>query len=216
VQHACSLRERSLEELLWSAVASRLEGLVVLRDRDGLRHGVWIHAGFVVGVHVAGRFDPLLDLLRRQEALSAHGYRACVDALWSSATRSGSLAMQLGGVPRAAVRDALKQQTCERMTALLELAMERGHDAWFEPRTVAVAEMSVRMPLGALLRQVPQGQRPDRPAAPPARDRSEERRRLRELAKRLHPDRNSHLDPETRRALEHDLARATAQYHGFA
>ncbi len=185
----------------------------MLRDRDGLRHGVWIHGGFVVGVHVAGRFDPLLDLLRKHGTLSAHGYRACVDALWSSPTRSGSLAMQLGGVPRAAVRDALKQQTCERMTALLELAAERGHDAWFEPRTVPLADMSVRMPLGALLRQVPQAQRPHEPAA---RDRAEGRRRLRELAKRLHPDRNGHLDPETRRALEHDLARATAQYHGFA
>jgi hypothetical protein len=121
--------------------------------------------------------------------------------------------MQLGGVSRPAVRDALRQQTCERMTALLELAMERGHDAWFEPQTVAVADMSVRMPLGALLRQVPQ---PQRPAEPGSRDRAAERKRLRELAKRLHPDRNSHLDAETRRALEHDLARATAQYHGFA
>jgi hypothetical protein len=212
VQDARSLRERSLEELLWTAITSRLEGLVVLRDRDGLRHGVWIHGGFVVGVHVAGRFDPLLDLLRKHGALTAHGYRACVDALWSSPARSGSLAMQLAGVARPVVRDALKQQTAGRMMALLELAMERGHDAWFEPRTVAIADMSVRMPLGALLRQVPA----PKAAAPAPRDRSLERKRLRELAKRLHPDLNAHLDADTRRALEHDLARATAQYHGFA
>jgi hypothetical protein len=71
------------------------------------------------------------------------------------------------------------------------------------------------MPLGALLRQVP-GVHTPAAHRPEPRDRSEERKRLRELAKRLHPDRNAHLPAETRRALENDLARATAQYHGFA
>jgi hypothetical protein len=104
--------------------------------------------------------------------------------------------MQLAGVARPVVRDALKQQTVGRMTALLELAMERGHDAWFEPRTVPVADMSVRMPLGALLRQAPA----PKAAASAPRDRTAERTRLRELAKRLHPDLNSHLDADTRRA----------------
>lgn len=211
---ARSLRERSLEELLWLAVSERAEGLVVLRDRDGLRHGVWVHGGFVVGVHVAGRFDPLLDLLRKHGALTPHAYRACVDALWRSGSRSGALAMEVAGVARPVVRDVLRAQTEERMSALLELALDRGHDAWLEPCDVPVAEMSVRMPLGALLRKIPGSG--TAPKAPPTTSREDARRKLRELARRLHPDLNAHLDVETRRALELDLARATAQYHGFA
>jgi hypothetical protein len=171
-------------------MAARAEGLVVLRDRDGLRHGVWVQRGYVVGVHVAGRFDPLLDLLRRHGALSAHGYRACVDALWSSGVRSGSLAMEVAGVERAVVRDALRRQSYERMAALLELALFR-HAPGAAPRSAVV---------------------------PPAEsdDRDQARRQLRELARRLHPDLNGHLDAEQRRALEADLSRATARYHGFA
>jgi hypothetical protein len=195
-------------------MAARAEGLVVLRDRDGLRHGVWVQGGYVVGLHVAGRFDPLLDLLRRHGDLSAHGYRACVEALWSSGARSGSLAMEVAGVDRAVVRDTLRRQSYERMAALLELALERGHDAWLEEQRVPSSEVSVRLPLGALFRHAPGGARAARPAEP--EDREQARRRLRELARRLHPDLNGHLDAEQRRALELDLSRATARYHGFA
>jgi curved DNA-binding protein CbpA len=41
------------------------------------------------------------------------------------------------------------------------------------------------------------------------------KRRLRSLAKTLHPDRHPHLAPDARRALERELAEATARYHGF-
>jgi hypothetical protein len=209
------VRERSLEELLWQVMSARAQGLVVLRDRDGLRHGVWVQGGYVVGVHVAGRFDPLLDLLRRHGSLSAHGYRACVDALYSAGVRSGSLAMEVAGVDRAVVRDALRRQSYERMAALLELALTRGHDAWLEEGDVPGHEVSVRMPLGALFRHAPGAPRARQPA-PQSADREQARRRLRELARRLHPDLNGHLDAEQRRALEADLSRETARYHGFA
>jgi len=217
VQTVRPLSERSLEELLWEAVAARKEGLVLLRDRDGLRHGVWVHGGYVVGVLVAGRFDPLLDLLRQRGALDADAYRRCVSELWQKPTRSGAVAMELAGVARNLVRDALREQACLRMAALLEIAGSRGHDACFEPCSVPMTEMSVRLPLGALLRKVP-GHDPSAHThpTPVAIDPSLARRRLRELAKRLHPDRNRHLPPEERAARAADLARATAAYHGFA
>lgn len=212
VESARLVSERSLEELLWLSLSARAEGLVVLRDRDGLRHGVWVHGGFVVGVHVAGRFDPLLDLLRKRGALDVHAYRVCIDQLWRTGARSGAIAMDVAFVPRQLVREALRQQTCERLEALLEIAASRGHDACLEPRAVPHAEVSVRMPLGAVLRGAPSAIR----RAPEQPSREEARRQLRSLAKRLHPDRNAHLDPETQKALERDLARATAAYHGFA
>lgn len=215
VQTPRPLHERSLEELLWEAVSTRAEGLVVMRCRDGLRHGVWVHGGYVVGVHVAGRFDPLLDLLRQRGALDAHAYRACVDSLWQKPSRSGVIAMELAGVTRPAVRDALREQACQRLASLLEIAATRGHDACFEARAVPMTEMSVRLPLGALLRKVP-GMEPEPPVPAAVPDRAQARRRLRELAKRLHPDRNRHLAPEERAARAQDLARATAAYHGFA
>jgi hypothetical protein len=214
METARSLRERSLEELLWQAVSARASGLVVLRDRDGLRHGVWVCGGFVLGVHVAGRFDPLLDVLRKHGALSPQAYRACVNALWRTGTRSGALAMEIAGVARPVVRDALKQQLCERMSALLEIAASRGHDAWLELREVPEAETSVRVPLGTLLRNIPG--MPVQVPASPRLDKEAARKQLRELAKKLHPDRNGHLDEATRKSLEGDLARATALYHGFA
>ncbi len=187
-----------------------------MRDRDGLRHGVWIHGGYVVGVHVAGRFDPLLDLLRQNGALDAHAYRACVASLWQKPSRSGAIAMELAGVARQAVRDALRQQACLRVAALLEIAATRGHDACFEAGPVPMTEMSVRLPLGALLRKVPGAEaKSSYQPSPISLDRSHARRRLRELAKRLHPDRNRHLAPEERAARAADLARATAAYHGF-
>lgn len=214
METARSLRERSLEELLWQTLAQRREGLVVLRDRDALRHGVWVQAGFVVGVHVAGRFDPLLDLLRREGALSPAGYRACVEALWRGGARAGALAIELGGAQRAVVRDALKAQVCARMQALLAIAETRGHDARFEPCPVPDAEQSVRMPLGSLLRGMQASAVEAAPTSGEERDRA--RRKLRELARELHPDRHGHLDLAARQRLEREMAAATAAYHGFA
>jgi hypothetical protein len=208
------LAERSLEELLWQVLSARREGLVALRDRDGLRHGVWTHGGFVVGVHVAGRFDPLLDILRLEGALTPATYRACVEALWRSSSRSGAIAIEVAGVGRPLVRDALKTQATARMQALLAIAETRGHDAHFEPCDVPAAELSVRMPLGSLLRaaQSNPGENLQKQQSP---SRDEARRKLRELALRLHPDRHAHLAPAAQKLLEREMAEATAAYHGF-
>ncbi|MFT3922739.1 MAG: J domain-containing protein [Myxococcales bacterium] len=210
------LSERSLEELLWTTLAAREDGLVVLRDRDGLRHGVWVQSGFVVGIHVAGRFDPLLDVLRREGALTSHAYASCVQALWRPDMRSGSVAMEVAGVDRAVVRAALRRQMLERMAALLEIAARNGHDGSFEAGNVPEGEVSLRMPLGALLRAVQRQEGPAPAVRSPSADRSEARRQLRALAKELHPDRHAHLDPAARRSLERALAEATAAYHGLA
>jgi hypothetical protein len=213
VENPRSLRERSLEELLWQTLSQRCEGLVALRDRDGLRHGVWVQAGYVVGVHVAGRFDPLLDRLRREGALSAASYRACVEAAWRDGARAGALAIQIGGASRAVVRDALRAQVCARLAALLEIAETRGHDARFEACRVPAAEQSVRMPLGSLLRGAQAREAPAPLSAGTERDQA--RRKLRELARELHPDRHGHLDAGARQRLEREMAAATAAYHGF-
>ncbi len=211
------LRERSLEELLWQVLAQKREGLVALRDRDGLRHGIWTHGGFVVGIHVAGRFDPLLDLLRREGALNPGAYQKCVEALWRGGCRSGALAVEIAGVARPLVRDALKAQATARMAALLEIAETRGHDACFEPGDVPAAELSVRLPLGSLLRAAGREPRsPEDVSAKRPESREEARRRLRALARTLHPDKHVHLDAATRRLLEVQMAEATAAYHGFA
>lgn len=210
------LRERSLEELLVQVLSQKLEGLVVLRDRDGLRHGVWIHGGFVVGIHVAGRFDPLLDLLRRDGALDPAAYRSCVEALWRSGLRSGAIAVEIAGVARPLVRDALKAQATARMRALLEIAELRGYDASFEPGDVPATEMSVRLPLGSLLRSTERTPLSAATTMCPPNSRDEARRRLRELARTLHPDKHTHLDLATQKRLESEMAAATAAYHGFA
>jgi hypothetical protein len=220
VEAARTLRERSLEELLWLVLSHKGEGLVALRDRDGLRHGVWVHAGFVVGIHVAGRFDPLLDLLRREGALNPSAYKRCVEALFCSPSRSGAIAVEIAGVARPLVRDALKAQATARMRALLAIAETRGHDACFEPRDVPATEMSVRLPLGSLLRAAGRSSGTEPPAqvdaGTPAPDREQARRQLREIARRLHPDKHAHLDAAARKLLEVEMAAATAAYHGFA
>jgi hypothetical protein len=149
-----------------------------------------------------------------------------VEALWRSPARSGALAVEIAGIGRALVRDALKTQATERMRCLLEIAESRGHDARFEACDVPAAELSVRMPLGSLLRAASLGPHADPsasnadaplPSPPQVPDpREAARRKLRALARTLHPDRNGHLDPESQRALEREMAEATAAYHGFA
>jgi hypothetical protein len=210
------LTQRSFEELLWQVLARREQGLAVLRDRDGLRHGAWVQAGFVVGVHVAGRFDPLLDLLRQGGVLSDASYRGCVDALWRGGARAGALAVELAGVERAAVRDALKAQAAARLQALLVIAESRGHDAGFEPGPIPASETSVRMPLGSLLRGAHASSAAPAPELAHGPTRVDARRKLRELARSLHPDRHAHLDAAERQRLERQMAAATAAYHGFA
>ena len=210
------LSERSLEQLLRDAVLAGASGLVVLRDCEGARHGIWLRRGYAVGAHVAGRFDPLLELLRQGALLSTRTHRACVAALHEPGTRSGTLATALGGVAPGDVRDALRRQLVGRVASLFSIAASEGYDAWVEPVVVPATEQSVCMPLGSLLRRgelrpVAVGVSPG-----PGTSRDEARRQLRALAKQLHPDRHAGLDAATQQRLASQLAAATAAYHGFS
>ncbi|MET0339828.1 MAG: J domain-containing protein [Polyangiales bacterium] len=207
------LSERSLDALLCDAARARAEGMVVLREHSGIRHGVWMRAGHVVGAHVAGRHDPLLTLLVQRGVLDAAARRRCLEALRHMPLRAGQLATARFGVPALAVRDTLQRQLVARLEALLQIAASDGYDAALEPGPVPDTEASVCMPLGALLRRMP-GAAPARPASGPV-TRDEARRELRRLAKALHPDRHGDLDPAVQHALARKLAEATAAYHGF-
>jgi hypothetical protein len=195
------LSERSFSDLLTQAVEAGAEGLAVLRDRDGVRHGIWVQCGYVVGAHVAGRFDPLLSLLAGTGRLDGEGLRRCLAALPHWTQRSGSLA-RWAGVSDAAVHEALQEQLLTRYQALLALAEANGHDAHFEPGPVS--ELSARLPLGTLRRRAAQ-------RLPNTRE--DARRALRALAKARHPDHAG--DPASRERLTRELAEATAAYHGF-
>jgi hypothetical protein len=212
VYEARPLTERSFEALLASALAARVEGLVVLRCREGLRHGVWVDGGYVVGAHVAGRFDPLLELLLRTGSLDPRTHRSCLEALHQSGERAGSVALSLGGLSAALLSDALKLQVTQRFVALLQVATSAGYDAQLEARPVPENERSVRLPLGSLQRRAA---RLSSSGVVDERGPEHARRALRTLARALHPDLNAHLDDETRQRLSRELARATALYHGF-
>jgi len=177
-----------------------------MRCREGLRHGFWVQAGYVVGAHLAGHFDPLLELLRRDGALSARAHADCVRALAEPGARAGVVASRVAGVAAARVRDVLRAQLIQRTAALLALAETEGHDAWFEDGVVAEADASVRMPLGSLLRRV------ERMGSDAARER---RRQLRSVAKRMHPDVLAHVGAATQKELQDAFSRLTAVYHGF-
>jgi hypothetical protein len=195
------LSERSFPELLAHAIEAGAEGLVALRDRDGVRHGIWVQAGYVVGAHVAGRFDPLLALLAGAGSLNDLQLRRCLAVLPRSSQRSGQLAHAIAGVSAGAVHDALQEQLLQRYLALLDLAETHGHDAQLEAGPVPEHERSARLPLGTLKRRALQ------------RDRERARKALRALAKTRHPDHA--CDPALREALTRELAEATAAYHGF-
>jgi hypothetical protein len=216
VQAPRPLSERPLAALLREAANARAGGCVVVRDREGMRHGVWLEDGYVVGAHVAGRFDPLLALLRARGALDERAHRACIEALYAATVRSGVLAMELGGVTPAALRDALCAQLVARLDALLGLAADSGHDAALESGSVPAGELCVRMPVGSLLRRTSAEAAIRAAASSEATTRDAARRRLRETARRLHPDCHGALDPDARQQLADELAQATAAYHGFS
>ncbi|HEY6882322.1 MAG TPA: hypothetical protein VI299_30030 [Polyangiales bacterium] len=199
------LSERSFPTLLTQAIDAGAEGLVALRDRDGVRHGIWVQRGYVVGAHVAGRFDPLLSLLAGSGRLDVEGLRRCLAALPHSALRSGNLAHRLAGVSEGAVHEALQCQLVARYAALIALAEAHGHDAQLEPGSIPVSECSARMPLGSLRRRAGH--------APAIDPRERARKALRELAKVRHPDLAG--DPHAREICTRELAEASALYHGF-
>jgi hypothetical protein len=219
VEAARLLEERSLDALLRQALDARVEGLVLVRDRDGARNGVWVQRGYIVGIHVAGWFDPLLLRLTRAGLLSTRDHGRCLATLAASDARSGELASTRFAVPASAVREVIALQLVERYRALRELCDTRGHDARLEARPVPASEVALRMPLGSLLRRAGTAAEPsdaETPAGDPGDQAQEARRALRKLARALHPDRHAHLDAGERLRLSRALARATAAYHGFS
>jgi hypothetical protein len=206
------LEDRSYLALLTEAAAARMDGLVVLRDRTGDRHGVFLEDGYVRSVQVAGRFDPLLDLLEKRGEVDRQARRVCLGALRGGMERSGAVATHVLGLGTPVIRDALRSQQLARLAALLELAEAQGHDAGVEPGAVAASDCCVRLPLGFMLRALG---RQEACIGPAPASPENARKRLRALARALHPDRHANLTPEARRELELALARATAAYHGF-
>jgi hypothetical protein len=214
VEEFVAVRGRPYLALLTSASLSRFTGVVVLRDTEGDRHGVTLEAGFLRAVHVAGRYDPLLSLLEARGIMDRSTRARCLASLGDIAARSGSVAGRLCPQAAPALRDVLREQQLARLEALLELSETRGHDARLEACSTAMVDAIVRMPLGSLLRALGRfpGEVCPESTAPDSLD---AKRRLRTLAKALHPDRHRHLPPDARRAMEQELAEATARYHGF-
>ncbi|MFM2416271.1 MAG: hypothetical protein RL385_994 [Pseudomonadota bacterium] len=227
MQEFVPVADRPFLALLTAASLARSTGLVVLRDADGDRHGVTLESGFVRAVHVAGRYDPLLSLLEARGLMDRPTRMRCQASLGDAAARSGSVVGQLCPQVLPALRDVLREQQTDRLEALLELAASRGHDARLEPCALAVEDAIVRIPLGSLLRALgrfPGDSSAESTTYPSSRAAvghevtpgpPDAKRRLRSLAKTLHPDRHLHLPPDARRALERELAEATARYHGF-
>lgn len=177
-----------------------------------------LRAGAVVAVHVAGRFDPILDELKRHGVLDDAGYHASIEALGRHERRAGDLAQQYGGASRAAVAAVLRSQAKRRLSAL-EARVDETTRAHFEPGKVPARDATTFLdhediPVTAAPRRQRPGRAPYRPGpASTKRKRAPTRAELRTLAYRLHPDRHHHLPEAERRRMARRLAELTAAYH---
>jgi hypothetical protein len=199
-----------LERLAVRAATGRLD--VDLGGAGADRARVLVRRGLVCAVSVPGRFDPIVDALRRSGAIDGRTYRRILEALARTERRSGQVAVDVGALHEAVVRDALVQQTRLRLVALLDRAA--GATATFTPCDVAPSEQVASVDPVPLL-PVASRPAPHVSLRTPA-TRPEARRQLREIAKRLHPDRNGHLPAPEREKLAAELARATAAFHGLS
>lgn len=202
----------------------------MVREGGGALHRVTLRAGRVVAVQVAGRFDPLLDALRRQGALDGEGWHAVLEAMARSELPAGQLATQVGGVPAHRVRATLEAQLRDRLRALLRRSLTHGTEAWLSSRPVPPSEgatsLTVLEALPVTVQSVENARRAGRrlePGPGPAGMRPRTghgprptRADLRRLALTLHPDRHPHLGAEARAKLERRLAEATAAFHGLS
>ena len=184
--------------------------------------------GRVVAVRAAGRFDPILELLRRHGAMNERAWAQSIEQLARSERPAGQLAIDTGVAERT-LRSALSAQARSRLQCILARADGHGRDAWLEPRAVAPSEQATSLSVHELLGEPAQVQPTPRPLGARAADVSEgtvpfatsasgqrrDKRALRRLAFVLHPDRNAHLSPDARAALAARLAEATADYHGL-
>ncbi len=195
-----------------------MTGDVVVRERDGAEHRITLKAGRIVAARVAGWFDPLLDAMRRDGALSPSEWQRALEALGRSERPAGQLAVEVGA-SHAAVRAALDRQTRRAVRAALERAAEHGRDGWLEPREIGPTEPVTSLSVDEVLGDPPARERPPRASGarprrtPPSRPAPLDRKALRRLAFALHPDRHGHLDPEARAALGARLGALTAEYH---
>ena len=221
VRRPVALSQRSLRELLLAAARARASGDVVVRERGGTRHRVTLRDGRVVAVRAAGRFDPILELLRRHGALNERAWAQSIEQLARSERRAGRLAIETAGISESALRTALAVQARERLRKILARAETHGLDAWLVPRDVPPSEQAVSLCARDLLGERAEVQASPRPlleevqANPRPPLASRDKRALRRLALALHPDRNAHLSPEARARLAARLAEATAAYHGL-
>jgi hypothetical protein len=221
VRRPVALSQRSLRELLLAAARARACGDVIVRERGGIRHRVTLRDGRVVAVRAAGRFDPILELLRRHGTLNERAWAQSIEQLARSERRAGQLAIETAGVTDDALRSALADQARERLGRILARADTHGLDAWLVPRDVAPSEQAVSLCACDLLRELvgvranPRSPLPGVHANPRPLLEGRDKRRLRRLALALHPDRNTHLSPEARARLAAQLAEATAAYHGL-
>ncbi len=208
---------RSLHEALRLAGQRDFDGDIVIRERDGASHRITLRGGVIVAARVAGRFNPLLESMRRTGALAPEGFVRALEALARSERRSGQLAIERGGASARSVREALAAQLSARLTEIHRRALENGRETWLEARSVAATEAAGRVEATRAPRATapPRATRPaSAPSVPPAAPLSlEQRRALRRLAFMLHPDRHAHLPEPERNALERRLADATARFH---
>jgi hypothetical protein len=225
----------TLGDTIAQAAREGYEGDVVLSDRARRLHRVTMRSGRVVGVRVAGRFDPLLDRLTREGALEVAKLADVFDALARSTRRVGELAVEIGGSSPEAVRAALRAQLRDRLTQLLALAERDGSTPRLEARSVRPREQEGELPWREAVqgatraRDLDDANRP--PPVRPSKRRAETtpealaersathavatREELRRLALACHPDRTRHLPPAEQDARAALLARATAAFHGL-
>lgn len=174
---------------------------------------VLIRGGRVVAVHLRGHFDPLLERLMRAGALDRRRHRDLLERLAASERLSGELA-RAAGIPRQVIDEGLASQMRQRV-ATLDRRLQAGARVVYRARPVAPSEVVRVMPRRTANRHDRPRRAHARPSTPSPNPRCVSREELVAAAMRLHPDRNPDATPAERAALQAELARLTAAYHGL-
>ena len=182
-----------------------------MREIDGTEHRVIFRRGTVVDVRVAGLFDPILEALLEEGALSPGTFVTALEGLGRSQRRAGDIAVDAAG--RLFVTDYAYDFIEQTFPQYIDW---QASDVAFRLEILPLIRRSIR---GASdHRRKP---RVDAPAemARMARERGsrgrDDRRALRRLAFALHPDRHADLSDAKRERLAIQLAEATAAFHGL-
>ncbi len=229
MQLAGRLRTTTLGDLLGSLHRASATGTLELAEEArGRTHSVYLTEGKVSAVALDGASRLLGELLRDDGAIDdATAQRSLLRAV-ASQRLLGEVLVRDFAVPQASVGSALRKQLVLRLSALDRLVDARVtfHVARRVPAGVlAAAPLEAREFLpGRRRARERSGAPPVAAAAPgldharrvlgvgPAADTPEIRRAFRRLALTLHPDLHPAATPEQRRALELQLARASAAY----